>query len=193
MAPQGYHVMPHPPPPPMHHIHQNHGLPVVNRPPLATVSSNAQPFEQHNLHWKKPLPPPGPPATHVPAVVQQPQPPMPMQQAVHAPRGEVSTPSFVKPQSAAPAKLQVKTPITLCFERFLGAGKKNLGKYGRISTNANTSSFSLQLRCLRRKMVRIVIPKRVLLRRRASSLTSGTFRLFTKDCRLLPRRNLRDV
>jgi len=128
----------HPPPPPPHpHQHQHHMHPVPHhpsmtaRPPLAnkTVHPNIQTYDPQPQHWQKPM---------MSTIVQKPlQPPLlppPQMEGEHIPssgvtrppaqpKQELATPQLSKTQRQQFAVRQVKTPITLCFERMLGAGK----------------------------------------------------------------------
>jgi hypothetical protein len=122
------HHLRHPPHP--HHMHHLHHHPIPARPPLANKvsNSNIQPYEPQPPQWSK---------LHVPSAVMKPLlPPLPSRQTnvehpVQAlalpssqPNNETSTPQLSKTQrQQSVAKRQVKTPITLCFERMLGAGR----------------------------------------------------------------------
>ncbi len=122
----------HPPHPHPHHMHHAHPHPGMSaRPPLANkaIHANVPTYDAQAHHWQKP------PMT---TVVQKPaQPPgLPPQLAMEQQSVQASAallPAHMKQESTTPqlsktqqqhlaAKRQVKTPITLCFERMLGAG-----------------------------------------------------------------------
>ena len=123
-----HHPPPHPHPHHMHPIHHHPGMP--SRPPLAnkTVHANIQVYDAQPHHWQKPamftsveqsLPP------HlVGSQMAAEQPPVTASSAAHTIpiSQETATPQISKTQQHNLAKRQVKTPITLCFERMLGAG-----------------------------------------------------------------------
>eukprot|EP00934_Nitzschia_sp_Nitz4_P006181 Nitzschia sp. Nitz4//scaffold5_size260463//227123//228438//NITZ4_001022-RA/size260463-augustus-gene-0.41-mRNA-1//-1//CDS//3329555460//6171//frame0 len=112
-----HHHAPHPHHVPVHH-HSHHRLP-PNRPPLVSkpVSmGNIQPVDHHPQSWSKP------------PMSMNPLPP-PLPQRVHH---SASTP--VHNKTTALTKNQVKTPITLCFERMLGAAEV-LAKTDASSSN----------------------------------------------------------